>query len=188
MRLDHAFCVDENFVSNSGIMHHESDMYNQGIFYTFSKGRPYAGLVGVLFALSKHDASTNHFCCIPGSHKANLPVPDQLRQTEDNELVKSIELEPGDALIFSEALVHGTRVASSPSHRRAIFIRYINSFSNFRQPPGVEPYKMLAPTLDLGAGNELLLDSSKLTERQKLMVQHPAYHQARPILPPENAD
>ena len=185
-RLDHAFCVDENFVSNSGIMHHESGMFNQGIFYSFSKGRPFSGLVGVLFALTEHNDDTNHFCCIPGSHKSNVAVPEQLRQTENNELVKSLHLKPGDALIFSEALVHGTRVTASPEQRRGIFIRYINSFTNFRKPPGVEAYKMLAPTIALGSGEELLLDETKLTDRQKLLVQHPAYHQARPIADVEN--
>ena len=46
------------------------------------------------------------FCCIPGSHKANVSLPDKYRNLDEyiDENVRAIGCKAGDCIIFTEAL------------------------------------------------------------------------------------
>lgn len=101
LRLDHIFCADENFISAGGKMHHQADMFEDGVFYFVKSGKIFNGLTGVLYALSDMNSGASHLCCIPASHRANFSVPDEYRNPNSNPLIKHIFLTTGDALIFS---------------------------------------------------------------------------------------
>lgn len=181
-RLDHIFCADENFVSAGGKMHHQADMFEEGVFYFVKSNKIFNGLTGVLYALSDMHAGVSHFCCIPASHRANFVVPDEYRNPKANPLLKHVFLDKGDALIFSEALVHGTYHVDSGELRRAIFARYTNSYSYYRRPAEYSDLSLLPPTPNHSASSGQYIDRDKLTERQKRLVVEPAYARGKPPL------
>jgi len=174
-RLDHIFCADENFVSSGGKMHHQADMFEEGVFYFVKGNKIFNGLTGVLYALSDMGPDVSHFCCIPASHRANFEVPSEYRNPNDNPLVKHLYLKQGDALIFSEALVHGTYHVAASERRRAIFARYTNSYSYYRKPTEHENLTALPSTPNHAKIRLPYIDPAKLTERQKRLVIEPAY-------------
>ncbi|NIF92157.1 phytanoyl-CoA dioxygenase family protein [Burkholderia sp. Cy-637] len=174
-RLDHIFCADENFVSSGGRMHHQADMFEDGVFYFVKGGKIFNGLTGVLYALSEMGPDVSHFCCIPGSHRANFEVPSEYRNPVDNPLVKHLHLRRGDALIFSEALVHGTYHVENSEQRRAIFARYTNSYSYYRKPAEHGDLRALPSTPNHARLQLPYIDPEKLTERQRRLVIEPAY-------------
>ena len=63
------------------------------------------GQIGVNYALTPAGGGKGGFCCIPGSHKGNLPCPLELRRLESAASAAVIQpvLEPGDAVIFAES-------------------------------------------------------------------------------------
>lgn len=185
-RLDHMFCADERFVSSGGKMHHQANMFEDGIFYNVINGRIFNGLTGVLFSLTEMARDVTHFCCIPGSHRANFNVPRDLRDPGTSPLAKHIYLGSGDALIFSEALVHGTCVVEGMKRRRAVFARYTNAYSYYRRPPEHVRISALPATPNHSLGLPIAVDHSILTERQRRLVSEPAYARGKmPITPIE---
>ncbi|EDT03011.1 hypothetical protein BamIOP4010DRAFT_3459 [Burkholderia ambifaria IOP40-10] len=180
-RLDHIFCADENFVSAGGKMHHQADMFEHGVFYFVKSNKIFNGLTGVMYALSDMSSNVSHFCCIPASHRANFAVPDEYRDPCSNPLIKHVFLAKGDALVFSEALVHGTYHVECSESRRAIFARYTNSYSYYRRPVEHADLSLLPSTPNHSKSRLQCIDRDKLTERQRRLVMEPAY--ARGKLP-----
>ncbi|AJE98233.1 phytanoyl-CoA dioxygenase family protein [Pandoraea apista] len=175
-RLDHMFCVDERFVSSGGQLHHQADMFDEGIYYWVRNRRIHSGLVAVQYAISDIGETTNHFCCIPGSHRANFPVPDRYRGLSDNLLLRHVFLQAGDAVVFSEALVHGTFKVANSGLRRSVFARYMNNHSYFRRPLAHRDIASLPPTPNHSASSEAQIFSTRdLTPRQRQLVVEPAY-------------
>lgn len=174
-RMDHMFCANEQFVSSAGNLHHHADMFDEGIYYWVRNGRVHAGLIGVQYALTGMGSGQSHFCCIPGSHRANFPVPDACRSLEGNELLRHVHLNAGDALVFSEALVHGTYAVPGSSQRRAVFARYMNNHSYFRKPPEHKALTALPATPNHTGTDSRPFNASLLTERQRQLVSEPAY-------------
>ena len=181
-RLDHMFCADERFISAGAKLHHGPNMFEDGIYYFVRDQKIHSGLVAVQYSLIDAPIQANHFCCIPGSHCGNFPVPERLRTPDDNSMVRHVLLRAGDALIFSEALVHGTCKVESSAPRRAVFARYMNANSYFRRPPQHDAITTLPQTpnhAQLGNGH---FDPGLLSPRQYQIVAEPAYVRGRPDL------
>lgn len=67
------------------------------------------------------------FCAVPGSHKSNFSVPPALADLADselNEVVVQPELLAGDALVFSESVLHGTLPWHAEHQRRTVIYRF----------------------------------------------------------------
>ena len=62
------------------------------------------------------------FAVIPGSHKSNFIRPQNSDPKNNYKLLKYIDASPGDAIIFTESLAHGSLVNYSNNIRR-IFIK-----------------------------------------------------------------
>ena len=95
------------------------------IFYhRFENGWMHNGLVSVSYTLSDVGPEDGGFVCIPGSHKANYLCPLEVRRLEvDLGCVKHIPMKAGDAVIFTEALTHGTQPWKANFERR--LLRYL---------------------------------------------------------------
>src|SRR6185436_13400470 len=93
--------------------------------YRFHNGRMRCGLTVVSWVLTDSRAGDGGFCCIPGSHKSNYPLPPAVARLEiDPGCVREVPLRAGSILLFTEALVHGTLPWRAAHERRALFYKY----------------------------------------------------------------
>ena len=80
---------------------------------------------------------------IPASHKSNFVHPDfdshsmkagETRSVDSLEGAIEVHLAAGDALLFVDALCHGSAKRINPGERRIVVYRYGPSWGNFRHP------------------------------------------------------
>jgi hypothetical protein len=97
-------------------------------YYRYNNGTFYNGLIAVAYELNTVQPGDGGFACIAGSHKANFELPPDWKnsatQDEIPEVVDSVAVDAGDAIIFTEALAHGTVPWRGPNERRTIFYKY----------------------------------------------------------------
>lgn len=100
--------------------------FDPGQWYTFVEGRPRSGLLVVAYNLRDVNPGDGGFGCVPGSHKANLPFPDPWRELEQDldGLVRPVTGPAGSAIIFTEAMTHGTLPWRGAGERRTLFFKY----------------------------------------------------------------
>ena len=127
-RLDHDYCIFMTPGAACGNLHgapggHRGSQRK----YLYLEGEMLNGLSVVTFFLADAKAGDGGFACIPGSHKTNFGpcVPPEVRRFErvPDYLVQP-EVEAGDALIFTEALMHGTMPWKARHERRAFLYKY----------------------------------------------------------------
>ena len=94
-------------------------------FYRFHNGRMRCGLTVVTYLLTDQDPGDGGFICVPGSHKSNYPTPPDVESLEkDIGVVKQVEARAGSAVMFTEALTHGTHPWKASHERRALLYKY----------------------------------------------------------------
>ncbi|GJL83668.1 MAG: hypothetical protein DHS20C01_33020 [marine bacterium B5-7] len=104
--------------------------------YMVSNGRIYTGLTVACWQLTDIAPGDGGFCCIPGSHKANFPCPDEIRSgVEGGDLLVQPKLPAGSLLVFTEALTHGTLPWAASHPRRSILYKYTPGFMNWAPAP-----------------------------------------------------
>ena len=107
----------------------EHDHMRDVFYHRFENGRMNNGLMSVSYSLSDVDPEDGGFACIPGSHKANYLCPLEVRRLEiDLGCIRHIPMRAGDAVIFTEALTHGTLPWKADHERR--LLRYLYSPSS----------------------------------------------------------
>lgn len=95
--------------------------------YEFRHGHMRNQLLTVCMQLSDANVGDGGFCVVPGSHKANFAVPPALADLADpnlNEFVRQPAVHPGDVLIFTEAVLHGTLPWTADHQRRTVIYRF----------------------------------------------------------------
>jgi hypothetical protein len=159
--------IDENFANLRGPgeaigLHsggHTGVKRNQ---FRYHNGRFQCGQVNILMALTDIGPGDGATMIIPASHKSNFAHPHFDRHTMRHNEVSSLDelegavevhLDAGDALLFVDALSHGSAKRINPGERRIVVYRYGPSWGNFRHP-----YQ---------ASNALL---ERLTPRQRSIV------------------
>lgn len=152
--------IDENFANIRGPgqaigLHsggHEGTKRTQ---FRFHNGRFQCGQINILMALTEIGPGDGATMVIPGSHKANFRHPDfdkyrmgSAEPSVDN-VIGAIEvhMKPGDALLFVDAISHGSAKRVNPGSRRIIVYRYGPSWGNFRHgyQPSPELLERLTP-------------------------------------------
>ena len=132
--------IDENFAWVRGPgkatrMHsggHENAKRTQ---FRYRGGRFQCGQINILIALTDIGPGDGATMVIPGSHKSNFPHPHKgndaigLDQVED---AIEVHMNAGDALLFVDALCHGSATRTNPGERRILVYRYGPSWGNFR--------------------------------------------------------
>ncbi len=130
--------------------------------FRYHNGRFQCGQVNILMALTDIGPGDGATMIIPASHKSNFVHPDseqhvmkmgETRSVDDVEGAIEAHLEAGDALLFVDAISHGSAKRVNPGERRIVVYRYGPSWGNFRHP--------------YHASNELL---ERLTPRQRNAV------------------
>ena len=92
--------------------------YHNGIFYN--------GLTTVSFELFDTHPNGGGFACIPGTHKVNVEVPEGWNDLSQGvqDCVSRVAAKAGDAIIFTEALIHGTLPWTVEDTRRTVFYKF----------------------------------------------------------------
>lgn len=151
--------IDENFANLRGPgeaigLHsggHTGTKRNQ---YRFHNGRFQCGQVNILIALTDIGPGDGGTMIIPASHKANFLHPhfEQYRMAlgaavDGTPGAVEIHLEAGDAILFVDALSHGSARRVNPGQRRIMVYRYGPSWGNFRfgYHPSPELLERLTP-------------------------------------------
>lgn len=126
-RLDHAY-VDVIRAGHGPIgatLHGGGSPFDPSEYYLVRDGRMFNGLVVVAYNLADVHPGDGGFGCIPGSHKSNYPAPkDWLNLEIPAPCVQSVPGNAGSAVLFTEALTHGTMPWRGASERRTLFLKY----------------------------------------------------------------
>jgi hypothetical protein len=159
--------IDENFANLRGPgeaigLHSGGHIGVKRCQYRYHNGRFQCGQVNVLMALTDIGPGDGATMVIPASHKANFVHPDteahhmrfgEVRSVDDVEGAIEVHMEAGDALLFVDAINHGSARRVNSGERRIVVYRYGPSWGTFRHP-----YR---------ASEELL---RRLTPRQRSVV------------------
>jgi ectoine hydroxylase-related dioxygenase (phytanoyl-CoA dioxygenase family) len=162
-RLDHTYVTvirPEATSAGAWHLHGGNAPFDPGQFYHVSEGRMYNGLVVVAYNLTDVDEGDGGFGCIPGSHKANFRIPQELKDLRRaNPMARAVTGKAGSAVIFTEALTHGTLPWHGDHERRTVFFKY-NAYCTAFSAAYLD-----APTADW----------SELSERQRAILEPPHY-------------
>ena len=162
VRLDHAYGI-VMAPGTAGLgLHGGGASFDAAQYYAFHGGRINTGLIAVQWAVSDHAPGEGGFCCIPGSHKANYPLPHGVDL--NHELAMEVPLAPGDLVVFSEALTHGTLPWRAAHQRRSVLYKYSPGSSSWARQPACRP--------------EVLAD---LTDRQRRLCLPPSVAEHPPV-------
>jgi hypothetical protein len=115
------------------------------------------GFVVVSWSLTDAGPGLGGFCCIPSSHKTNYRLPRSIGEIgEDSPIVIVPEAPAGSAVLFTEALTHGTADWVAPHQRRTLLYKYCLPQMAWR------PNRVSHP------------EHVSLTERQVALLTHPS--------------
>lgn len=133
-RMDHSPAMFVAEQGAEGLFLHgaTSQRPTQQAAYNYANGQMQCGLISIEFHLTGHEEGEGGFAAIPGSHKANFPMPPGIqRWEEDRQVLRNPGCEPGDALFFNEATLHGTLPWKPAHQRRALLYRYTPRYMHF---------------------------------------------------------
>ncbi|MBI1930013.1 phytanoyl-CoA dioxygenase family protein [Candidatus Poribacteria bacterium] len=123
-RLDHDY-AEHMIEGGAGELHLNGTPYSTMFHYNAKDGKLLCGLVAVAWALKDVPPGAGGFCCIPGSHKSSFPAPASITCVgKPSPCVQQIPCPAGSAVIFTEALRHGTLAWIAPTERRTLFYKY----------------------------------------------------------------
>jgi len=116
---------------------HEGTKRTQFRYYN---GRFHCGQINILMALTDIHEGDGATMVIPGSHKANFPHPDfdkhkmngEEPSVDNVEGAIEIHMDAGDAILFVDAISHGSAKRVNEGKRRIIVYRYGPSWGNTR--------------------------------------------------------
>ena len=122
--------------------HEGGEPYDRSRGYLHRSGRIYCGLTNVAVQLTDVGPEDGGFACVPGSHKANFPCPDEIRlYHQHQERFTQIPARAGDAILFVETLMHGALPWRATRERRTVMCRYLpgvmaeTTWGSYRPPP-----------------------------------------------------
>ena len=126
-RLDHDYAeiMRPDAGSLGRTLHAARFPFDPTQYFKFLQGRMYNGLTVVAYNLKDVNPGDGGFRCVPGSHKSNYAFPEEWRSPDNKQpVVESITGSARSAVIFTEALTHGTMSWYGKDDRRTIFYKY----------------------------------------------------------------
>lgn len=170
-RMDHLpLLVTMRQGTEGHVLHGGGAGFDPAQYYVFKDGRAHCGLVVAAWQLTDVGADDGGFCVVPGSHKANLTCPAEIRRLERYpELVRPVPCRAGDVVLFTEALTHGTLPWRAAAPRRTVLFRFSPANSAFSTD--------YSPAWDAASFGDL-------TDHQRAVLEPPSHRASgRPILP-----
>ncbi len=138
LRIDHDYSIYMQKTAPSGRIHGGPRIFETDHWYYYNDGVMRNGLTVATWALTDAREGDGGFVCIPGSHKTNFMkiLPERVRTHDERpEYVRQPELLAGDVLIFTEALMHGTREWTADHERRTLLFKYSPPHSSWAKAP-----------------------------------------------------
>ncbi|MFE7573145.1 phytanoyl-CoA dioxygenase family protein [Streptomyces sp. NPDC057521] len=128
-RLDHSYGIFARGRTSSHALHNGATPFDPTQTYLFQNGQMYNSMVVVQIALEDVNEGDGGFCCIPGSHKSNFPLPADFADLDDLDeecraQVVHVPMKAGDAVIFTEAVTHGALGWRGAQDRSALLYKY----------------------------------------------------------------
>jgi ectoine hydroxylase-related dioxygenase (phytanoyl-CoA dioxygenase family) len=120
VRLDHSYAIRMRSRTHGLGVHGGATPFDSGQYYVWRDGRMHNGLCVLAWSLVDAPPGCGGFGCIPGSHKANLPMP----WPDAAEHVEEVPMRAGDLLVFTEALSHCTIDWTAEHDRVALLYKY----------------------------------------------------------------
>jgi ectoine hydroxylase-related dioxygenase (phytanoyl-CoA dioxygenase family) len=126
-RLDHDYCIFMRSGTKGRKLHGGEQPFRDFWYKRDPDGTIRAGLTVVTFFLTAARPGDGGFALIPGSHRdnylADLPAEARALRAPPESLIQPA-FEAGDAVIFTEALIHGTMDWRSERSRRVLLYKY----------------------------------------------------------------
>ena len=126
-RLDHLFLdvCREGKGPIGTTLHGSSGYFDPAQYYHYRQGRMHNGLTVVAYNLADVNPGDGGTGVIPGSHKSNFRFPHEWRDLEHaHPRVDHLTGPAGTAVIFTEALMHGTLPWRGAGERRTAFYKF----------------------------------------------------------------
>ena len=168
-KLDHNIDVLTSKAGAQGTPFHgnSTGMFAGSTYYMYDDGRMRSGLIVCQFYLTDVNAGDGGLTVIPGSHKANFPMPGYVRNYEDHQdIYHHVTVKAGDLVIFNEATTHGALPWRGKGDRRCVLHRYIPKYMHY----------------DGGVYESRMPDwTNELTEAQRAVLE-PPYIYNRPLI------
>jgi ectoine hydroxylase-related dioxygenase (phytanoyl-CoA dioxygenase family) len=121
-RLNHAYAI-YRWGGGYTYMHMQSTPLHPKAAYHCLNGEMFSLTSKAVFPMMNHNAEDGCFAVIPGSHKANFVRPFG-NHPDENPGLTPLDAQPGDCIIFTEALTHGSMVNTSGKTRRTLYFCY----------------------------------------------------------------
>jgi hypothetical protein len=108
-------------------LHGGATPFDAGQSYAVHDGQVRSGLVVVAFNLRDVHPGDGGFAGVAGSHKANFALPEEWKELEvdpPRSFVTPVTGPAGTAIVFTEAMSHGTLAWRGTGERRTVFLKY----------------------------------------------------------------
>lgn len=127
LRLDHDYCdVIRGGAGPIGtVLHGGAVPFRPAEYYWSNGGALRSGLLVVAYNLHDVNPGDGGFACVPGSHKSAFAFPSEWKQlAEPHPCVRRVTGPAGSAIVFTEAMTHGTLPWNGAHERRTLFYKY----------------------------------------------------------------
>ncbi len=162
-RLDHEYGIYMRRNRAGLQLHGGGTPFDPSQYYVVRGGRMYNGLIVVSWALQDVPPGAGGFCCIPGSHRQNWREPPHPGGFAPESLLRQVPQPAGSALIFTEALRHGTLPWTADHERRSLLYKYCPGHMAWG-------HRLPAPAL-----------LARLTENQRRLLEPPYVYRRQPV-------
>jgi hypothetical protein len=128
-RLDHDYAdlIRRGKGPIGTMLHGGATPFDPGQSYAVHDGQIRSGLVVVAYNLRDVNPGDGGFAGVPGSHKANFALPEEWKELEvdpPRPWVTPVTGPAGTAIVFTEAMSHGTLPWRGAGERRTVFLKY----------------------------------------------------------------
>jgi phytanoyl-CoA dioxygenase PhyH len=128
-RLDHDYAdlIRRGKGPIGTVLHGGATPFDPGQSYGVHGGRIHSGLVVVAYNLRDVNPGDGGFAGVAGSHKSSFPLPDDWKELDvepPRPFVTPVTGPAGTAVVFTEALAHGTLPWRGAGERRTVFLKY----------------------------------------------------------------
>ena len=123
IRLNHDYGIMRHHDDGHTPFHGSNTPLRPACQFRVQNGEFHSTLVKVVYPLTDQEVDDGCFSVIPGSHKSNFVNPYGI-EPQDIPVREPIPCRAGDAIIFTEALTHGSEPKLVKRPRRTLYFAY----------------------------------------------------------------